>query len=220
MRQEKKQKYKPAVILVLSFCVIALVSIFAVTASINKVNDNMRTPDAANVVKEKAVSEKAKEKEDSAGVVDSRENKNTGDHNTASQFIVPLKGEIIMEHSVDMPIYWETLDQYMTHSGVDIAAPAGTDVKACGAGTVTRIEDDDRFGFIVEINHGSDLLSLYGNLMKKGLPELGSIVSAGDIIGQVGQSSRFEFESPEHLHFEMMLKNEPADPGKYVKGLK
>lgn len=218
MRQEKKQKDKPAVILVLSFCVIALVSIFAVTASIEKVNDNMRTADVADVIKEKAVGEKAKEKESSANVVDSRKNGTPKDSSSASQFIMPLKGEIIMKHSVDMPIYWETLDQYMTHSGVDIAGPIGSDVKACASGTITRIEEDDRFGLIVEINHGNDLTAIYGNLQKKGLPELGDIVAKGDIIGQIGQSSRFEFDSPGHLHFEMSFKGKPADPSKYIKG--
>lgn len=198
---------------------IALVSIFAVMASIEKVNDNMRTSDVADVIKEKAVGEKAKEKQSSTGIVDSRKDESPKNDSTDSQFIIPLKGEIIMKHSVDMPIYWKTLDQYMTHNGVDIAAPSGSDVKACASGTITRIEEDDRFGLIVEINHGNELTAVYGNLREKGLPELGSIVSKGDIIGQIGQSSRFEFDSPQHLHFEMSLKGKPVDPSKYIKGL-
>ena len=94
-----------------------------------------------------------------------------------------------------MPTYWETLDQYMTHDGIDLAAPAGTSVKTCASGTVTRIEKDDRYGMIVEISHGNDLLSLYG------------------------KTSPFEASGAEHLHFSMKLKDEPVDPGKYIKGL-
>ena len=120
---------------------------------------------------------------------------------------------------MDMPIYQKTLDQYMTHSGLDIAAPVGTAVNACAGGTVTRIEEDDKLGIIVEINHGNDTLSVYGNLAKKGLIELGEIVSKGDPIGQVGQTSLFEFEEEEHLHFEMRKGGEPTDPRDYIKGL-
>ena len=87
-----------------------------------------------------------------------------------------------------MPIYWETLDQYMTHDGIDLAAPAGTSVKTCASGTVTRIEKDDRYGMIVEISHGNDLLSLYGNLAEDDLVELGEVVSRGDVIGKVGKN--------------------------------
>ena len=124
-----------------------------------------------------------------------------------------------MDFSMDMPIYQKTLDQYMTHSGLDIAAPVGTAVNACAGGTVTRIEEDDKLGIIVEINHGNDTLSVYGNLAKKGLIELGEIVSKGDPIGQVGQTSLFEFEEEEHLHFEMRKGGEPTDPRDYIKGL-
>ncbi|MFQ7472617.1 MAG: peptidoglycan DD-metalloendopeptidase family protein [Anaerovoracaceae bacterium] len=217
MRQDKKQKDKPAIALVLCFCLIAIVSILIVKANIDKIKDNMESGKVSDVVKEKAVDEK--KEETSPSVVDSRDNDKSGDAASAAKFIVPLKGEIIMDYSMDMPIYWETLDQYMTHSGVDISSPAGTEVKACASGTVTKVEEDDRFGITAEINHGNGIISVYSNLSKTGLIELGEIVSQGDVIGEVGQSSMFEFESPEHLHFEMRKNDEPADPADYIKGL-
>lgn len=216
MRQEKKRKDKPAIALVLCFCLMALVSVFVVKANIDKVKDNMQNTKTADVVKEKAVDEK---KETSANIVDSRANDNSGNTTSATKFIVPLGGEIIMDYSMDMPIYWATLDQYMTHSGVDIAAPVGTEVKACAGGTVTKIEEDDRFGITIQINHGDGIISVYGNLAKDGLIELGEIVSQGDVIGKVGQSSLFEFDSPGHLHFEILNNGEYADPANYIKGL-
>ena len=124
-----------------------------------------------------------------------------------------------MDFSMDMPIYQKTLDQYMTHSGIDIAAPEGTGVSACAAGTVTRIEEDDKLGIVVEINHGNNLLSVYGNLAGDGLIELGEIVSRGDTIGKVGRTSLFEFGEDDHLHFEMRKNGDPVAPGSYIKGL-
>ncbi len=220
MRQDRKQKDKPAIALVLCFCLMALVSVFVVKANIDKIKDNMQSNKAADVVKEKAVDEN---EETNTNIVDSRDNSaadgNNSDSSTDTEYIVPITGDIIMDFSMDMPIYQKTLDQYMTHSGLDIAAPVGTAVNACAGGTVTRIEEDDKLGIIVEINHGNDTLSVYGNLAKKGLIELGEIVSKGDPIGQVGQTSLFEFEEEEHLHFEMRKSGEPTDPRDYIKGL-
>lgn len=220
MRQDRKQKDKPAIALVLCFCLMALVSVFVVKANIDKIKDNMQSNKAADVVKEKAVDEN---EETNTNIVDSRDNSaadgNNSDSSTDTEYIVPITGDIIMDFSMDMPIYQKTLDQYMTHSGLDIAAPVGTAVNACAGGTVTRIEEDDKLGIIVEINHGNNTLSVYGNLAKKGLIELGEIVSKGDPIGQVGQTSLFEFEEEEHLHFEMRKGGEPTDPRDYIKGL-
>lgn len=218
MRQDKKQKDKTAVTLVLCFCLIALVSVFVVKANIDKVKDNIQSSKTTDVVKEKAVDEKAE-----TDIVDSRDNPDSGENSSGdtakSDIIVPLNGEIIMDYSMDMPIYWKTLDQYMTHSGIDIAAPSGSSVKACAAGTVTRIEEDDRLGIVVEINHGNNVISVYGNLAKKNLIELGEIVSQGTVIGEVGQTSLFEFEEEDHIHFEMKKNGEPTDPRNYIEGL-
>ncbi len=215
MRQEKKQRDRPAIALVLFFCLAALVAVFAVTSTVNKVRDNMQVDKAAKVIKKKTVN-KTSDKT-AAKVIDSQDS--SSGSSSSSGFVKPLSGEVIQKYSMDMPIYWETLDQYMTHDGVDLAAPAGTSVKTCASGTVTRIEKDDRYGMIVEISHGNDLLSLYGNLAEDGLVELGEVVSCGDVIGKVGKTSTFEASGAEHLHFSLKLKDEPVDPGKYIKGL-
>lgn len=219
MRQDKKQKDKTAVALVLCFCLIALVSIFVVKANIDKFKDNMQVNKAADVVKEKAVDE---DKETDIKIIDSKNNPDSDADNSNSaanpKFIVPVNGEIIMDYSMDMPIYWKTLDQYMTHNGLDISAPMGTSIKACADGTVTKVDEDDKLGITVEINHGNNLISVYGNLSKKDLVELGEVVSAGTPIGKIGQTSMFEFEEDEHLHFAMRKNDEPTDPRNYIKG--
>ncbi|NLD20191.1 MAG: M23 family metallopeptidase [Clostridiales bacterium] len=211
MRQAKKQKDKTATALVLCFCMMALISVFAVMAAIDKVQDNMKSQRAADVVKKKAIEEEPS----TANVVDSR-NSDGSQPQTASRYILPVEGEIIMEHSVDMPIYWKTLDQYMTHSGIDIASPVNTEVRAIAGGTVTKIEENDRFGTVVEINHGDGIISVYGNLANEGLIELGEIIAQGDAVGLVGQSAMFEFSSPDHLHFEILRDGGPVDPRDYL----
>lgn len=212
MRQEKKKSNMPAATLILCFCLMALISIFMVKASIDKVKNSMET---ADVVKKQAVEDVEKPEPQ---VVDSVENADVQDEsNSSSEFIFPVEGEIIMEHSMDMPVYWKTLDQYMTHSGIDIASETGTAVQAFAGGTVTKIDEDDSMGVTVEINHGNGLISVYSNLAADGLIELGEVVPQGTVIGKVGQSSLFEFESPDHLHFELIKGGQPVDPLDYLK---
>ncbi|MEE0772497.1 MAG: M23 family metallopeptidase [Anaerovoracaceae bacterium] len=212
MRQEKKKSNMPAAALILCFCLMALISIFMVKASIDKVKNSMET---ADVVKKQAVEDVEKPEPQ---VVDSVENADVQDEsNSSSEFIFPVEGEIIMEHSMDMPVYWKTLDQYMTHSGIDIASETGTAVQAFAGGTVTKIDEDDSMGVTVEINHGNGLISVYSNLAADGLIELGEVVPQGTVIGKVGQSSLFEFESPDHLHFELIKGGQPVDPLDYLK---
>lgn len=212
MRQEKKKSNKPAAALILCFCLMALISIFVVKASIDKVKSSMET---ADVVKKQAVEEMEKTTPE---VVDSKENISESESQSRDpDFIFPTEGEIIMEYSMDMPIYWKTLDQYMTHAGIDITSDIGTPVQACAGGTVTKIEEDGSMGVTVEINHGNGLISVYSNLAADGLIELGEVITQGTVIGKVGQSSLFEFESPDHLHFEMRKGDDPVDPMEYLR---
>lgn len=217
MRQDKKRKDKSAAALVLCFCLMAMVSVFAVQASINKVRNNMSGAQVTDVIKEKAADAETDTSDKSSETVVDSLDSSQPDSSSASKYIFPVTGDIIMEHSIDMPVYWETLDQYMTHSGIDIAAAPKTPVKACAAGTVTKIDENSEMGITVEINHGNDLISVYSNLAADGLIELGEIVSQGTVIGQVGQSSMFEFKNPDHLHFEMKCKEQPVDPLDYIE---
>jgi murein DD-endopeptidase MepM/ murein hydrolase activator NlpD len=209
MKHEKIEKNRPAIALVLCFCAVALVSVMIVKANIDKVRDNLEGANVAEVIKEEPVETPKPE------VVDSRD-ESSSDTDAIPQFIMPVEGEVITKYSVDELVYWETLDQYMTHSGLDIAAPKGTSVEACSAGTVTRIEEDDRFGMLVEIAHGNGLVSLYSNLSGDVSCEVGDVVACGDVIGTIGNTSMFEYDIDDHLHFEMMLNGESVDPVDYI----
>ena len=215
MRSDKKTSSKPAAALVLCFCLMALVSVLVVKASIDKVKNSMET---ADVIKKQAVEEINKTTPE---VIDSLDSEDVPQNITEnpSDYIFPVDGEIIMEYSMDMPIYWETLDQYMVHKGIDIAAKKETPVQACAGGTVTKIDKNSKTGVTVEINHGNGIISVYSNLANDGLIELGEVVSQGTVIGKIGQSTMFEFNSPDHLHFEMWKGNEPVNPIEYLKQL-
>ncbi len=99
------------------------------------------------------------------------------------------------------------------HSGVDIDAPYGTPVRAAGDGEVTGAEMGAGYGRAVELNHGHDMLTLYGHLSAVAVIP-GQHVTRGQVIGYVGQSGR---ATGPHLHYEVRVHNVPVNPYKYLR---
>ena len=103
------------------------------------------------------------------------------------------------------------------HSGMDIAAPTGTPVRAAGPGKVVaatpRYNDSDAWGNIVVIDHGHGLVTRYAQLDSY-IVRKGDSVKAGDTIGAVGATGTFA--TGPHLHFEVLMDGEPIDPAPVV----
>ena len=91
-------------------------------------------------------------------------------------FQPPVDGSIIRVFAINSLIYSETLNQWMTHSGVDIASPKGTDVRCIADGTVDNVYRDDMMGMTVIITHANGMVTVYSNL-KEEVP-----VKVGDVI--------------------------------------
>lgn len=128
----------------------------------------------------------------------------------------PVGGSIVWGCAIDELIYSETLKQWMTHPAVDIAAKQGEAVHAVANGTVEFAGEDDALGFMVRLRHQNGHESVYACL--KELPELaeGDSVSAGQQIGEVGNSGISECALSFHLHFEYIVDGNNVDPTDYV----
>lgn len=128
----------------------------------------------------------------------------------------PVKGEVLNAHSGDDLLYDETMGDWRVHPGIDIAAAAGTTVKACAAGTVSAIVQDGLMGTTVIIDHGEDMVSVYSNLQAIPTVSVGDAVYTGDVIGSVGTTAIAESALASHLHFELTCDGSPVDPLDYL----
>jgi murein DD-endopeptidase MepM/ murein hydrolase activator NlpD len=103
------------------------------------------------------------------------------------------------------------------HSGMDIAAPTGTPVKAAGDGKIIdatgRYNGGTAWGNVVVIDHGHGLVTRYAQLDSY-IVRKGDSVEAGDTIGAVGASGR---ATGPHLHFEVLVDGEHIDPAPVVR---
>jgi len=131
--------------------------------------------------------------------------------------VAPLQGETVAAFSMDALQYSETMGDWRTHDGIDIAAEAGTPVCAASSGTVLDVRNDDLTGATVVISHDGGIDTVYANLQAQPTVEVGDYVTAGQMIGAVGHTALAESAEPPHLHFGVTKDGEPVDPEAYLK---
>ena len=97
------------------------------------------------------------------------------------------------------------------HTGVDIATPTGTQVRAADAGMVVFTGRDGNYGYLVKVDHGGGVVTFYAHLSRI-LVRVGDTVKQGEVIALAGDSGR---STGPHLHFEVRVNGEPVNPFKY-----
>ena len=133
---------------------------------------------------------------------------------------MPTLGKIITPFAMDTLVYSKTLEQWNSHSGIDIAAELGTPVRAAMAGTVAEVRSNDpRLGIVVILDHGDGIQTIYGNLQSDKTVKKGDTIQKGQVIGAVGQTAPFEIEDPPHLHFEVVKDGKNINPEEYLPKL-
>ena len=132
-------------------------------------------------------------------------------------FMAPVIGEISKDFANDTLVYSKTLDEWTTHSGIDIKAEKTTIVVAAEAGVIESIKNDPRYGLTVTITHRNGFKSIYSNLLTSEFITEGETVEKGQTIATVGETSSFEIADEAHLHFEMIKDGEYVNPTIYLK---
>jgi murein DD-endopeptidase MepM/ murein hydrolase activator NlpD len=98
------------------------------------------------------------------------------------------------------------------HEGLDMGASTGTPVLASGDGQVVWAGWRDRYGNLVEIDHGNGLRTRYGHLSKV-MVMVGAKVARGSVIGLVGETGR---TTGPHLHYEVRMGEQATNPMKFI----
>ena len=194
-------------ILTITAIVIAMVS----SSSSNK--DNVPTDNTPPVVDE--VPTDTEEKEDETNKEEEKQPEDQ--ESSVLVFYAPLSGSIMKSHSVETPVFSQTLGDWRVHTGIDISAEIGTDVKAVAGGTVTAVRNDHFMGKTVEVTHNGGIVSVYSNLSNDGISvKVGDTVLAGDKLGVVGDTSLTELADESHLHFEILVSGVSVNPLDYI----
>ncbi len=118
-------------------------------------------------------------------------------------FSVPLKGVITNRQNPESG-----------HYGIDIVGKANSNIAAVAEGTVTLAGWTTETGFVIQVQHKNNLLTVYkhnASLLKKE----GDKVKGGEVIAVMGNTGK-ETTGP-HLHFEMWMNGVSLNPEEYIK---
>ena len=128
----------------------------------------------------------------------------------------PLEGEPVAPYSMECLSYNETTRDWRVHAGMDLAAEAGTEVKAAADGEVYTVYEDEEMGTTVVIRHEGGYTTQYASLAQEVSVAAGDKVKLGQTIGTVGSTALMESALGDHVCFRVTLDGEIIDPAEFL----
>lgn len=112
-------------------------------------------------------------------------------------------------HGISTKLY----DPKNRHYGIDIVSKKSKDVFACYRGTVIYASWSLETGYVVQIQHPNNLISVYKHLETINVKQ-GDAVSTGKDLGKIGDVGTLSTGA--HLHFELWKNGQPLSPGELI----
>ena len=190
--------------------------------------DNIQSMQEANRLQQNAVKtanilpdiKESSANENKKDVIDNEINDNEPSKSEQKEnelnFVKPLDGAVYKKFAEKELLYSKTMDDWRVHLGIDIAAPIGTKVVSCEAGTVEEVIDDEQYGTTVVIRHNDRYATRYSNLADSFSVGVGKNVKKGEQIGVVGDTAMYEVLDDAHLHFAISDNGVYVNPTKYI----
>lgn len=136
--------------------------------------------------------------------------------NADSSLTWPVQGEVLMEYSMESPVYFQTLEQYSYSTGMVIQAERGQPVYSSADGTVTSVAYTDEYGWTVTVDLGDGYEATYGQLADIKVSEGDNIVT-GAVIAEVAVPTRAYSLEGDNLYFSMKQNENLIDPLDYLE---
>ena len=131
--------------------------------------------------------------------------------------MVPMKDATISkDYSGTELQYNETLKQWEIHKAIDFKAGEDLQVYSIANGIVSNVYTNYLEGTVIEITHSNGIVSIYKSLSDEIAIKVGDKVSAGSVIGKVGETMAQESKTGAHLHFEMTKNGVKVNPNNYL----
>lgn len=135
---------------------------------------------------------------------------------TSIKTAAPVEGQTVAVYAMDSLTYNETTRDWRVHNGIDIAAEAGTEVRAAADGEVYTVYEDEAMGMTVVIRHEGGYTTKYSSLAEEVSVKAGDQVTMGQTIGTVGNTALMESAIGEHIHFSVTCDGETINPNDFL----
>ena len=131
--------------------------------------------------------------------------------NEEEGLVWPVQGEILLNYSMEKPIFFKTLAQYKCNSALVIEAKEGTQIFSATKAVITDIATTDEIGVTITANIGNDYEVIYGQVADVQV-KVGDIVEKGDLLGVVAAPTKYYVEEGSNLYFKVLEAGEPVNP--------
>ena len=199
-------------------CLVAFGGILFTNKNLNKLvasKDTINKDNEINLVKEKndsvPTSTESKENLEKA-----KEQNNKKTETKSESKLNYIGTEVLREYSADMPSYSKTLDVWEIHKGLDIAAKDGDKIRSILDGTVKSVYSDERYGTSIELSYADNITVIYSGIKENVSLEKGDTVKEGEVIGYIGQPTKYYSKEGCNVYFEMRKDGQPVNPVEYT----
>ncbi len=123
----------------------------------------------------------------------------------------PVVGNVLINYSMENPVYFATLKQYKCHPAIVIQAKAGQNITAAARGKVTEIKKTEELGNVITMDLGNGYEIIYGQLTNIQIKE-GDMVETGDYIADVATTTKYYVVEGDNVYFALRKDGTPVNP--------
>ena len=123
----------------------------------------------------------------------------------------PTVGNILINYSMDSPVYFSTLEQYKYHPAIVIGGKEGQNIMAAARGRVTKIEKTEELGTVLTMELGNGYEVIYGQLNNLQVKE-GDLVEKGAYIADIAKTTKYYSVEGDNVYFAVKKDGQPVNP--------
>ncbi len=131
--------------------------------------------------------------------------------NDATKMTWPVRGNVILDYSMDSTIYFPTLDQYKCNPGIVIQSDVSTPVAAPANAKIEEIGTNEELGDYVVLNMGNGYTAVCGQLKELQVVE-NEYIKQGVVLGYVDEPTKYYSIEGSNVFFELLYQDKAIDP--------
>lgn len=133
-----------------------------------------------------------------------------------SRMAWPVRGNVLLDYSMDTTIYFPTLEQYQVNPGVVIQAEVSQPVAAPANGKVVAVSANEELGNFLVLDLGNDYVATCGQLKEIQVVE-NEYLEAGQVMGYVAEPTKYYSVEGSNVYFQLEHEGKKVDPLDYFE---
>ena len=123
----------------------------------------------------------------------------------------PVVGNVLIDYSMEAPVYFATLEQYKCNPAIIIQSNRGQNITAAAKGKIMKIEKTEELGNVITMDVGSGYEVSYGQVENIQVKE-GDMVEKGAYLGDVAPTTKYFIVEGDNVYFSLKKDGKPVNP--------